>query len=151
VKAMDRPIDIILSSLSKYRQTRPGCWLAQCPGPHHRRGDRNPSLSIREADDGTILFRCFVGCAAGEIVAALGLELRDLFPPPPEGLHHLKPKAPAIPWRDVFDALEQDLTVCSLAFLDIAAGKPFLPQDARYIAARAANMAVIVREVRCGR
>ena len=148
---MDRPIEIVLSALPRYRPTKPGCWMASCPTANHKHGDRNMSLSIREADDGTVLLRCFANCAAGEIVAALGLQLRDLFPPPPEGLHHIKPKAPAIPWRDVFDALEDDLTACSLAFLDIAAGKPFLPQDARYIAARAANMADIVREVRCGR
>ena len=53
-----------------------GGWTAKCPAHE----DRRASLSIREAANGNVLVKCFAGCTADEIVAALGLELGDLFP-----------------------------------------------------------------------
>jgi hypothetical protein len=93
------------------------------------------------------LIWCGVGCGADDVVAAVGLGLSDLFPPRPDGEHYAKPKAPAIPWRDVLSALGLDLIACSLAFNDLAAGKPFSPEDATYIAQRADDLAAIIREV----
>lgn len=144
------PIDAVLTRLNGVHQRAPGRWLARCPGPLHRRGDRNRSLSVGETSDGTVLIRCFAGCGPTEILGAVGLELRDLFPPRESG-YSTKPKAPPIPWRDLFDAIETDLTACSLAFLDLAAGKQFTPEDAAYIAARAENLADKIREVRNAR
>lgn len=141
------PIDAVLTRLNGVHQRAPGRWLARCPGPLHRRGDRNRSLSIGETSDGTVLIRCFAGCEPTEILGAVGLELRDLFPPRPGG-YAQRPQAPRIPWRDVFEAIETDLTACSLAFADLAAGKQFSPADSAYIAARAADLADKIREVR---
>ena len=45
--------------------------------------DQNPSLSVELADDGKILVHCFAGCSTNDIVAALGLEMTDLFPDSP--------------------------------------------------------------------
>src|SRR5215510_54481 len=70
----------LLTRLHRVRSSGHGSWMASCPGPLHRRGDRNPSLHITEASDGAILLRCFGGCEVREIVAAVGLELSDLFP-----------------------------------------------------------------------
>jgi 5S rRNA maturation endonuclease (ribonuclease M5) len=52
-------------------------WSARCPG----HDDRHASLSVVEGKDGRILVRCHAGdgCTVDEIVAALGIELRDLF------------------------------------------------------------------------
>ncbi len=44
------------------------------------RGDHNPSLSIREATDGTVLVTCFAGCCLSDIVQSVGLKIPDLFP-----------------------------------------------------------------------
>jgi hypothetical protein len=49
-------------------------WVARCPAHE----DRHPSLSVRE-NNGRILVHCFAGCSVDAIVAALGLELHDLF------------------------------------------------------------------------
>jgi hypothetical protein len=46
-------------------------WMCHCPGPMHRNGDRNPSLSVRDGRNGRPLLYCFAGCEYGEIVAAL--------------------------------------------------------------------------------
>jgi putative DNA primase/helicase len=39
-------------------------WLCCCPCPNHGkgRGDRSPSLSIADGEDGRLLLRCFAGC-----------------------------------------------------------------------------------------
>ena len=39
-------------------------YLASCPVPHHGRGngDKNPSLSVTDGEDGNILFKCHGGC-----------------------------------------------------------------------------------------
>lgn len=68
-------IDEFLSLLQGVRRTSRG-HKAQCPA--HK--DKDPSLHIREAEDGRILIYCFAGCTAKEICAALRIEKRDLFP-----------------------------------------------------------------------
>jgi hypothetical protein len=47
-------------------------WLVSCPCPNHGsgRGDRNPSLSVADAD-GKLLLRCFAGCEFEDIIDAL--------------------------------------------------------------------------------
>lgn len=49
---------------------------ARCPA----HDDHNESFQLSEGDEGRALVKCFAGCSAEEIVGALGLELRDLFP-----------------------------------------------------------------------
>ena len=71
------PLENTLSRLEKPRQRQPGQWSARCPA----HADKNPSLSIRETPDGAVLLHCFGGCETAEIVASMGLELSDLFPP----------------------------------------------------------------------
>jgi DNA primase len=53
-----------------------GQWSAKCPS----HDDKNPSLSIA-CRDGKVLLHCWGGCDTKDVVAALGLEMRDLFPP----------------------------------------------------------------------
>ena len=67
-------IDELLSRLERVRKTGSG-WTARCPSHE----DTTASLSIREGDDGRILVNCFAGCMPAEVVAALGLTMRDLF------------------------------------------------------------------------
>ena len=55
---------------------QPNCTAsAQCPA----HDDRDPSLSIRECDDGKVLVHCFAGCKTEDILGALGLAWGDLF------------------------------------------------------------------------
>lgn len=66
----------VLSRLDKVKANGPDKWKACCPA----HADNNPSLSIKEIGDGTVLLKCWAGCSAADITAAIGLELRDLFP-----------------------------------------------------------------------
>ena len=67
-------VEEFLGRLERVKRAGDG-WVARCPSHE----DRLASLSIGEGDDRRILVRCHAGCRPEEIVAALGLELRDLF------------------------------------------------------------------------
>jgi hypothetical protein len=70
-----RPIDVVRSRLRVVHGEPPKI-RARCPV----HGSHGGTLAITETRDGTLLLRCHFGCQASEIVHALGLELRDLFP-----------------------------------------------------------------------
>lgn len=72
---MTSPIDVVLARLDKPKRTGKG-WAARCPAHE----DKSPSLSITEADGGKVLLHCFSGCHAGDVLGAIGLEWKDLFP-----------------------------------------------------------------------
>jgi hypothetical protein len=64
--------------LHKFKGLKSSCggdgWTALCPA----HDDRQNSLSFREAGD-RLLLKCHAGCLTEQIVAALGLRMRDLF------------------------------------------------------------------------
>lgn len=51
-------------------------WIAYCPACGHT--DKRPTLVVNERDH-RILLHCYRGCAALDVVGALGLTLADLF------------------------------------------------------------------------
>ncbi|GJH04487.1 DNA primase [Paraburkholderia terrae] len=81
------PAQLVLDHLQGVRATGHGRWIARCPA--HR--DRRPSLAITEKANGALLLHCFAGCEIDDIVAAVGLDLSDLFPPRKAGVHSTKP------------------------------------------------------------
>lgn len=70
------PADQLLSRLQRVKRTGPGRWIASCP----TREDRHPSLAVRELEDGRLLVHDFGGDDVPSIVAAVGLDISDLFP-----------------------------------------------------------------------
>jgi hypothetical protein len=66
-------VEAILVRLQSVRRNRGG-WMACCPA----HADKNPSLSVRQAD-GKVLIHCHAGCPTVAVLAALGIEARDLF------------------------------------------------------------------------
>ena len=68
----------ILPKLEKVKAGKAqGQWLACCPA--HQ--DQDPSLAIKELQDGRVLLHCWSGCDTKDIVGAIGLDLRCLYPP----------------------------------------------------------------------
>ena len=67
--------DTFLGHLHHVQKSGDG-WMALCPAHE----DKHNSLSIGVGDGGKILLTCHAGCPAKEVVGALGLQLRDLFP-----------------------------------------------------------------------
>jgi hypothetical protein len=73
----DRFADV-LSHFEGVRRSGAG-WMARCSAHE----DRQASLSIREAADGTILLKCHAGCRTADVLPAAGLDWADLFPDEP--------------------------------------------------------------------
>lgn len=67
-----RPIDKVLDRIDGVDRSN----MARCPA----HDDKNPSLSIREGNEGRALLKCHAGCAYEDILAAMGLERKDLNP-----------------------------------------------------------------------
>ena len=69
------PIEVLLSRLDRVRIVGQRA-MACCPA----HPDQTPSLSIKETDDGVVLVYCHGGCETCDVLAAVGLTFRDLFP-----------------------------------------------------------------------
>jgi hypothetical protein len=74
---MNPVLQNVLSRLQGVRKDGRG-WKALCPA----HDDRKPSLKVDEAEDGKVLLKCFAGCRTEDIVAAIGLNMSNLFPEP---------------------------------------------------------------------
>lgn len=124
-------IDGLLSRLEGVRQSGPDRWMARCPAHE----DRSPSLSVRKTEDGTLLLYCFAGCGAADIVAAIGLELTDLFPPRAPGSHHQakRPEQPRFNSSEVVRLAVTEGLICGIACRDVRAGKILSDEEARRV------------------
>jgi len=111
--------DRLLERLEGVHQVALSRWCARCPA----HDDKRPSLSIRETSDGTILLHDFAGCSAAEILAAIGMELRDLFP----GVQaERRPERPSH-WhaaKIALRVLHDEVLIVLLASEDLVAGRP---------------------------
>ncbi len=76
---MSGPFDVVVDALEArdlgVRRSESSA-TSRCPA----HDDRNASLSVGIGDDERALLKCREGCPTEAIAAALGLELRDLFP-----------------------------------------------------------------------
>lgn len=99
----------LLSRLDRVRPTGAGRWIARCPAHE----DRSPSLSIRELDDGRVLVHDFGGCAANDVLAAVGLTFAELMPEP-RG-HHLPRERRPYDAHSILQAVAYEALLVSLA------------------------------------
>ena len=109
--------DKLLPLLHNVKPTGPGRWVARCPA--HQ--DKNPSLAIRELEDGRVLLHDFSGCSTSDVLAALGLTLEDLFPERQTASSSAKERRPfyAI---DVLRCVAFEALVVSIAATNLAQG-----------------------------
>ncbi|MCL5103010.1 MAG: phage/plasmid primase, P4 family [Armatimonadetes bacterium] len=78
-----------MSKLKGVRKQGSG-YMARCPAHE----DKHASLSLNEGDDGKCLIYCHAGCAPAAVLAAMGLELKDLYPrasPPTQRIDKVYP------------------------------------------------------------
>lgn len=107
----------LLSRLARVRRTAGG-WRADCPNPVH--AHVQGSLSITEAEDGRVLLHCFACSDTYAVLAAVGLELADLFPerikdPSPEAVMRSRDLAKRSRWEVALSILEREATVVLIA------------------------------------
>ena len=116
-------IDNLLSRLDKVKRTGDGKYQSRCPA----HDDRGPSLSIRETDDGRVLLHCFAGCSVHDVLAAVGMEINDLFPP--REIQQGRPERRPFPAADVLRAIGFEALVVAASGAALLAGRPFRPMD----------------------
>ena len=69
-------VQTLLERLQKVRREREGQWNACCPA----HDDKSPSLAVGETPDGRVLVHCHSGCSVHDVLAAVGLDMTDLYP-----------------------------------------------------------------------
>jgi hypothetical protein len=95
----------------------------QCLCPAHN--DKTASLSIKNLPDERILIHCFAGCAANDILGAVGLSFDDIVP---KRLGDFKPVSKPFNPYAVLKAISNETLLVALAGLEVANGKT-LPQE----------------------
>ena len=119
-------VDTLLSRLDMVKSAGNDRWYARCPA--HQ--DKSPSLSIRDTGTRTLI-HCFAGCAAEDILAAIGMTWRDLYRNEWQAAHeagiHQKVKLPPL------DPLALERRIIEIGLADLEAGKTLSTEDrARY-------------------
>lgn len=96
------PFETLLAKLPGAKKSGNG-WSACCPA----HDDQRASLSISEGDDGTALLKCHAGCDTAAVLAAVGMELADLFSakPGPSPTRNGKSTASGRPFPTAKDAV----------------------------------------------
>ncbi len=69
------PVELITGRLDGVKGSN-GKYRARCPA----HDGKNLTLSVKERGDGKAQLTCFKDCTADEIMAAIGLKTRDLYP-----------------------------------------------------------------------
>ena len=126
----------------KSRPTGAHSWLACCPA----HGDKTPSLSIRQTEDGRWLLHCFAGCDVLDILAAVGLAMTDLFPEDVRPRDRPRVRYP-VPPLDALRALSREAGIVAIAASDLAEGRSLSKQDADRIAQAAGRIATALEVV----
>lgn len=124
------PIDLLLPRLERVRKFGAG-WRADCPVGHTSRG----ALSIAVADPGHVILHCFACGEIGPVLAALNLQVADLFPRrdianlPPIERARIRELAGLAQWRAALGVLATEATVVEVAAEMIGRGDPLAPVD----------------------
>ena len=127
----------ILDRLDRPKQTRPGQWVAGCPCCQSKRGR---PISIRENDDGRVLLNPFCGCETGDVLAALGLTLADLFERPIA--NHVPPSSSRISPRDLLQLLDEEILVAAIIAHDFLNKRALAETEWQRLAKAAARIGV---------
>lgn len=144
--ALGADVHCLLARLDKVKANGPGRWLACCPA----HDDRSPSLAIRETEDGTILVKCFTGCPTADVLAAVGMEMHELFPKRDNDAFRTS-KRPGERWvpRDVLAAVAREALVVLLAAEAMKHERPLAPADRDRLAVAAGRLRGAAKEVGC--
>lgn len=137
-------VEKLLARLDRVKQTGDGRFIACCPA----HDDRSPSLAIRETADGTLLVHCFAGCPTADVLAAIGLELSDLFPSSIEYHAPILPRQRYVP-RDVLECIALEALVAYLAVTAIQRGDSLTLEDMERLAEASRRLRSAAAEVGC--
>lgn len=137
-QAANRPhlkaVDVLLGRLDGVQHYGKG-WRARCPAC----GGSKRKVGVSEGDDGRALLKCFAGCDAVAVVAALGLTLADLFPKSlsddtPDTRRRMRLAAREGHWGAALDVLDVEAPVILQAAHELQAGQMLSDNDVARLA-----------------
>ncbi len=120
---MSDRLETLLSHLDKVRRTGKGSYLACCPA----HGDKSPSLTVRELDDGRVLLHCFAGCDVESVLSSVGMTFDALFPE--RDIQQGKPERRPFPAADVLRALSCEVLIVAQAGRSILSKSTYTEAD----------------------
>jgi len=120
---------MVLDRLERVRRCGKG-HTARCPA----HADRTASLSLCEGSDGRVLLHCFAGCSAIDVLAAIGLQLIDLYPERlsplnPNHRSELREYARQANWRAALNVLSLECAVVRIAAGELVRGAVLSTDD----------------------
>ena len=141
------PAERVVERLEGVRQTADDQYAAKCPA----HDDKTPSLSLRDLGD-RVLIHCFAGCEPGDVMAAVGLALSDLFAGDDHhgDDHHGAHRRGALPIRERWNApamlreLSDESVLVLIAATDVLQNRPLPPEDYKRLRQAADRIARIV-------
>lgn len=119
----------LLDRLPRLKRLRRNDYVSGCPAHGSRRGR---PLHITVLDDGRVLLHPFCGCETDEVLAAVGLDLADLFPerlPGAEPGGGYPPFRSRIPARDLLEVVSEEVTVVAIIATDLLKQKSISEED----------------------
>ncbi|MCC7326368.1 MAG: DNA primase [Burkholderiales bacterium] len=140
-------IATLLDKLEGVRRTGPDRWFARCPA----HDDRSASLSVRELDNDVILIHDFAGCSAAEIVAAVGLDLSDLFPSKRDTnvVTGVGDRRRRIPATDALRAVSLEADLVAICAGRLAVGYPLTDSERKRLLKAASRIGAAAIEAGC--
>lgn len=123
--------DAILARLAGVRQVGGSRWMARCPAHE----DRSPSLSITETSEGRVLVKCWAGCQTKDVLAAVALDWRELFPPREPGASpSRRPWAARYSASDLLEIVSEEVTVVTIVAADLISKRAIAEEDWKRLA-----------------
>ncbi|MGD9582140.1 MAG: hypothetical protein AB7V26_00515 [Lysobacterales bacterium] len=123
------PIDTLLQALESATGRTPirtgSGWRSLCPCC----AGRSAKVSVAESSTGAVLLHCFGGCSASSVMAAVGLELADLYPAriadhSPQGRRFAAEFRQIAGWRSALETLTHEAAVVAILANDTLRGTP---------------------------
>ena len=116
--------DALLSRLNKVKTLGPSRWKACCPA----HDDRHPSLYITEKSCGTLLLHCLSnGCGALDVIAVVGLDPSELFPP--KEIERKSPIRNPVFQSDLFELIRFEVSIVNVIACDMHKNRSISEQD----------------------
>jgi hypothetical protein len=95
-----------------------------------------------------VLVHCFAGCTPAEVVASLGLELHDLFPPRDKPVKSPRKIANLLTTGQALELLAAETTFAAVAIGNYFHGVTLLPKDIDRLTTAAGRIALLLEQTR---
>lgn len=122
-------VEDLLNRLQGVKRSGKDKWMAKCCAHE----DKSPSLAIKVADDGRLLLHCFAGCSIFDICGAIGVEMKELFPPSHDHGWRSEEKrlvgAIRFTAMDALRGLSHEGAILAIMAADMAEGRVLTPAD----------------------